>query len=70
MNGFCDNCRDYVDVKMVSEDAEKKIKGVALNYNKMRTFCKTCGNEMLISEIRDRNLKELETQYKKVCSKV
>lgn len=70
MNGFCEECRDFVDLEITTEDAEKDIKGVVVKFNRMRTFCKSCGNEILKSEIRDRNLEALETEYNKVCSKV
>lgn len=66
MKGFCEKCRDTVEYNVKMVDKEKTIKGKVIKYVGKVANCAECNSEIFATEIRDYNLKELDTAYRKV----
>ncbi|SDG42648.1 type II toxin-antitoxin system antitoxin SocA domain-containing protein [Desulfosporosinus hippei] len=64
MMKFCENCRDIVDFSIREEVITKVIKGKEISYKAKVAFCKECGQEIFVGEIRDQNLKMLDIAYR------
>jgi len=65
MSGFCERCRDMVEVSVKSGQKEHTIKGRAISYVGKTAYCCNCGEEVFVPEIRDYNLNELDEEYRK-----
>ncbi|VDN46197.1 conserved protein of unknown function [Petrocella atlantisensis] len=66
MNGFCEKCRDTVDYNVKMIDKKKEIKGKMILYVGKEAYCAECKEEIFVPEVRDYNLRELDTAYRKV----
>lgn len=56
MKTFCPECRKEV-LYQVKELVEKKsVRGLEFEYSIERAYCNDCINEILISQLSDRNL--------------
>lgn len=65
MQGFCENCRDMVDYYVKIIDQKKEIKGEEIKYVAKEAHCDECKEIIFVPEIRDYNIRELDTAYRK-----
>lgn len=65
MKGFCEACRDMVEYSVESVNKKKEIKGKSYSYHAQMAFCNECGEEMIVSEVRDYNLRALDHAFRK-----
>lgn len=61
---FCENCRDFQEFSIREESITKIIKGKEITYKEKIAFCKECGEEIFVCEIRDQNLEMLDKVYR------
>lgn len=61
---YCEFCNDFLeyDIKIVKE--KKEINGLEIKYYKKKTYCKKCGNEILVNDILDENVLTLQKEYR------
>lgn len=64
MIGFCEKCRDTVEYNVKMVEKEKEIKGKVIKYVGRVAYCDECKEEIFVPEIRDYNLKELDSAYR------
>jgi uncharacterized phage-associated protein len=64
MNGFCETCRDTVSITIKEKINIKNIRGKDISYNAQIAYCDECNEEIFVSEIRDNNLKALDTAFR------
>jgi len=64
MKGYCEKCRDTNDFNVKMVDKEKTIKGRLIKYVGKVAYCSECREEVFSPEIRDYNLRELDTAYR------
>ena len=62
---FCSTCRDEVEVEIKDVKKTKIIKGVEIKYDYKEVYCKDCGTELIVNEIRDENLIKMNEAYRK-----
>lgn len=62
---FCENCRDYVDYKVIEKSMSDKLKGKSYTYMGKEAYCQKCHEEVYVGEINDYNLEALYTIYRK-----
>jgi len=67
MGTFCETCREFVDYNEELNEKQKKIKGLTISYLEKIAHCKKCGEEIFVSELRDYNLKVLDSEYRKAA---
>ena len=66
MKGFCEKCRDTVHYNVKMIDKKKEIKGKMIQYVGKEVYCVECKEEIFVPEVRDYNLRELDTAYREV----
>lgn len=64
MKGFCENCRDTVEFTVKEVTKNKNIRGKDIIYRTKVAYCAECEEEIFISELRDYNLKALDTAFR------
>lgn len=62
---FCENCRDFVDVKRDNCIKSIKIRGETIEYMSNECRCKICENLVFDSEQRDLDVKTISDMYLK-----
>lgn len=65
MLAFCEVCRDMLEYVVNEVNKTKKIKGKKVTYKGEEAYCKECGSNVFVQEIRDFNLKRLEEAYRR-----
>jgi len=68
MKGFCEKCHDMAEYSVKQESKKKIIKGKTIAYIGKAANCTICGEEFFVPEIRDYNLKQLDSAYRKAES--
>ena len=64
MKGFCETCRDTVEFTVKEEPKSKSIQGKDITYKAKVAYCDECKKELFVSELRDYNLKTLDSSFK------
>jgi len=65
MRVFCETCHDMREYTTKKVQKHKNIKGTDVFYTGEEAYCKKCGNEVFVSDMRDNNLAALEDAYNK-----
>ena len=65
MLGFCEKCHDMIEYEVREVKKEKNIKGKRIEYVGKEAYCRECGEEMFVAEIRDYNLQMLDEAFRK-----
>lgn len=63
-NVFCEFCNDFVEYNISIEKKKENIDKIEVIYNKKRTYCKKCKNEIFVNEILNENVLELQKIYR------
>ncbi|WP_031514002.1 hypothetical protein [Desulfofalx alkaliphila] len=64
MLAFCENCHELAEYTVRDEPKEKIIKGNKVEYMGKEAYCKDCGSEIFVADIRDHNLSMLDKAYR------
>ena len=64
MKGFCEDCREYNEYQIREIDRVNEIKGSVIHFKEKVAYCLECGNEIFVSELRDKNLATIEDESK------
>lgn len=64
MTGFCEKCRDVVEYTVREGEKTKCIKGKEIRYTGKEAYCRECGDEIFVAEIRDYNLQMLDKAFR------
>ncbi len=67
---FCSSCRDEVQYEVKEGKKTKVIKGIEISYDFKEAFCKDCGEQLLIKELRDENLTNMNNAYREVTNTI
>ena len=61
---YCEFCDDFVeyDVKLVKTKVD--VDSIEVLYNKKKTYCKKCKNEIFVNDVLDKNVLELQKVYR------
>lgn len=62
---YCENCRAYVDYKIIEEPMSQVLKGKSYTYIGKEAYCQQCHEEVYVGDINDYNLEALYTVYRK-----
>lgn len=65
MLAFCEDCHNMVEYTVTEEEKTKKIKGKKVFYIGKEAYCKECGSNIFVQNVRDYNLKKLDESYRK-----
>lgn len=65
MKHYCPYCRNNQEY-FIDKRIFKEYKGVVINVEEIIPICKKCGNELIINNIEDENLKKIYNKYRKV----
>lgn len=65
MFGYCELCSDFTAYRIQLVEMTDVIKGRSISYEGKIAYCKECGSEVFISEVRDENLQALDAAYRK-----
>lgn len=63
---YCLICRKKVEYSLQNRNIHKIIKDVEYTFNITVAKCKECGKEIQVLGLIDRNIQEIEEQYKKI----
>lgn len=61
---FCIECRKETDYALQKKSVAKTVKGIEYLFNITVAICNECGEEMSIPGLIDRNIKEVDEQYR------
>ena len=61
---LCEFCNDFVKYDIKIEKKKENIDGIEVVYNKKRTYCKECKQEIFVNKILDENVLELQRVYR------
>ena len=61
---FCPACRDDVEYEVKETKLNKVIKGIEISYDYKEAYCKECGEELLVKDLRDENLLKMNNAYR------
>lgn len=64
MKAFCEECRDYMDYQIIEVEREKDIKGKFIKFKEQVAHCVECGNEIFVSDLRDKNLAAMDNAFR------
>jgi hypothetical protein len=62
---YCYECETIVDISLDIEDITESIEGIYFSYFYTRVRCTTCGAEVYIAEISDKNTQNAHEAYTK-----
>ena len=62
---FCTECRHETEYALKSKMISKTIKGQEYNFLITSAICTECGSEMSLPGLTDKNIKEIDEQYRK-----
>lgn len=63
---FCINCREETTYSFKKDIFKKIINGREYSFNITAAICDKCGEYMSINELIDKNIEEINEQYKKI----
>ncbi|MFM9414127.1 type II toxin-antitoxin system antitoxin SocA domain-containing protein [Peptococcus simiae] len=63
---FCTECRETTTYTLKRKDIAKEIKGHAYHFSVITAVCDNCGEEVNIPGIIDKNIKEVDEQYRAI----
>ncbi|MFA5576911.1 MAG: type II TA system antitoxin MqsA family protein [Tissierellaceae bacterium] len=61
---FCEKCREDVAYTIKAERMSGKLKGETYEYMGEKAICNSCGDEVYVAELSDRNLRALYDVYR------
>ncbi|MFP5528719.1 type II toxin-antitoxin system antitoxin SocA domain-containing protein [Peptococcus simiae] len=61
---FCTECRETTTYTLKKKDITKEIKGCTYQFSITTAFCDNCGKEVNIPGLIDKNIKEIDEQYR------
>ena len=64
MMTFCEKCHEFVAYKSENVQLKRTIKGKEITFEGKVASCHECGSELFVANIRDYNLKQLDTAYR------
>ncbi len=67
---FCTACREEVEYEVKEKTRTKTIKGVEFSYIMKEAYCKECGGEINVKELRDENLKNMDDKYREITGTI
>lgn len=68
MKVICEECRDYVDYKIEEKNVTKTIKGQTIDTIIQEAHCNFCEGLVYVKELADKNLTQLQIDYRKQLS--
>lgn len=63
---FCTNCRKYTSYRLEKANINKNIHGKDYTFTITIAICNECGEETTPHGLIDKNIKEVEEQYKEL----
>lgn len=66
---YCPTCRKKVEYSLQNSHIHKIINNVEYPFIITIAKCKECGEEIHVPGLIDRNIQEIEEQYKKILTK-
>ena len=67
---FCPACRDDVEYEVKETKLNKVIKGIEISYDYKEAYCKECGEELLVKDLRDENLLKMNNAYREATNTI
>ena len=67
---FCPACRDDVEYEVKETKLNKVIKGIEISYDYKGAYCKECGEELLVKDLRDENLLKMNNAYREATNTI
>lgn len=64
MNDFCTNCRKETEYILQKRNIVRTVNGVEHTFSITVAICNECGEEMNPHGLIDKNIREVEEQYK------
>jgi len=61
---YCEFCNDFCEYEKKMVKTKTVIGGIEVVYNKTKTYCKECKNEIFVNEVLDKNVLELQRIYR------
>lgn len=61
---YCEFCNDFEKFSIKTELVKENVNGIEVEYEKERTYCTKCKNEIFVNEVMDNNVLTMQKIYR------